>query len=387
MSDWPSFTKEEARKVSNVLLSNKVNYWTGNEARKFESEFAAFSNVSYAVAVSNGTAALELALKAIGIKAGDEVIVTPRSFIASVSCVVLFGAKPVFADVDINSGNITRETIKKVISKKTKAIICVHLAGYPCDMVEIVRYARSKSIKVIEDCSQAHGAKIKNKSVGSFGDIGTWSFCQDKIMTTGGEGGMVTTNSKNYWKTIWSYKDHGKNYFSVYKKIHPPGYRWLHDDFGTNMRMTEMQAAIGRIQLKRMKSWNAKRTRNANLILKTLKKYMGIVNLPDINSEYKHAWYKCNVKLNLHLLRQKKTTRESIIQEFKRLGTDCFSGSCSEIYKELAFKKSKLRPPKIMKNAKILGDSTLTFLVHPTFSDRDLKKTCKNIDKIFSKLA
>ena len=267
-SPWPSFSQEEISKVSEVLLSNKVNYWTGNEGKKFEEEFADFVGSTYAVAVSNGTVALDLALLAFDLKEGDEVIVTPRTFIASVSSIINAGAIPVFADVDLISQNITAETIEKVITSKTRGIICVHLAGWPCDMDPIIDLARSTGLFVIEDCAQAHGALYKGKSVGTIGDVGCWSFCQDKIMTTGGEGGMVTTNSKEIWSKIWSFKDHGKDWDAIFKKTHPPGFRWVHESFGTNWRMTEIQAAIGRLQLKKLPAWQKTRFRYSQQIWK-----------------------------------------------------------------------------------------------------------------------
>ncbi|CAN8142764.1 hypothetical protein THIOSC15_750023 [uncultured Thiomicrorhabdus sp.] len=251
-SPWPSFTQEEADAVSAVLLSNKVNYWTGQEGREFEKEFATWCDAKYAVALANGTLALDVAFKALGIGVGDEVIVTSRTFLASVSSIVNARAKPVFADIDRNSQNITPESIQAVLTDKTKAIVCVHLAGWPCEMDEIMVLADEYGLFVIEDCAQAHGAKYKGKAVGSIGHIGCWSFCQDKIMSTGGEGGMVTTNNEALWKKMWAYKDHGKSWDAVYNTEHPPGFRWLHESFGTNWRMTEMQAVLGRIQLKRM---------------------------------------------------------------------------------------------------------------------------------------
>src|SRR5690606_10824692 len=245
---WPSFTTEEADAVREVILSNKVNYWTGQECRKFEQEFAAWTGCRHAVALSNGTLALDAALKALGIGPGDEVIVTPRTFLASVSCVINAGAKPVFAEVDRDSQNITASTIQAVLTERTRAVICVHLAGWPCDMDPIMALADERGLYVIEDCAQAHGAHYKGRPVGSIGHIGAWSFCQDKIMTTGGEGGMTTTNDQRLWSKMWSLKDHGKSWDALYKQQHPPGFRWLHESFGTNWRMMEMQAAIGRIQ-------------------------------------------------------------------------------------------------------------------------------------------
>ena len=291
-SPWPSFTQEEADAVSRVLLSNKVNYWTGQECREFEKEFAAWSQTRYAVALANGTLALDVALKALNIGAGDEVIVTPRTFIASISCVVNAGAKPVFADVDLNSGNISAATIAKVLSPRTKAIICVHLAGWPCEMDAIMALAAQYNLKVIEDCAQAHGGSYQGRPLGSIGHVGAWSFCQDKIMTTGGEGGMVTTNDETLWRAMWSYKDHGKSYAAVYEREHAPGFRWLHESFGTNWRMLEMQAVIGRIQLQRMPNWAAKRKAYAEQIWAVCRAQTAL-RVPDVPTYAQHAHYKC----------------------------------------------------------------------------------------------
>ena len=252
---WPSYTKEELDSVSRVLSSNNVNYLFGNQGKLFEKEFSKFTNNKFSIAVSNGSVALDISLKALNIGKGDEVIVTPRSYISSASSVINVGAKPIFCDVDLSSGNITAETISSKITSKTKAVICVHLAGWPCDMISINKIAKHHNLYVIEDCAQAHGAKINNKSVGSFGIIGTWSFCQDKIISTGGEGGMITTNSKSLRKKIWSIKDHGKSFDSFYNQNHPFGFKWHHENLGSNFRITEMQSAIGRVQLRKMKMW------------------------------------------------------------------------------------------------------------------------------------
>ena len=385
MGSWPLFTQEEADAVSNVLLSNKVNYWVGDEGRNFESEFAKWCNVKHAIALANGTAALNLALKALGVREGDEVIVTPRSFIASASCVVNVGAAPVFADVDLNSGNITVESIEAVISNKTKAIICVHLMGYPCNMDEIMALADRKNLYVIEDCAQAHGAKYKGKPVGSIGHIGCWSFCQDKIMTTGGEGGMVTTNSENLWKEMWAYKDHGKSYDWVYKKKHPSGFRWLHKSFGTNWRMTEMQAAIGRIQLNRMTEWHQRRKKNAQTILNTCSQFSKYLRVPKVDDDVEHAWYKCCVYLKKEVLNN-DLTNIVIVDRFRSLGVSCFIGPCPEIYLENAFSTSTYGPSTNLPNAKELGDVTLMFLVHPSLSSEDIDTICKTINIVMKSI-
>jgi len=387
-SPWPSFTEEEATAVSSVLLSNKVNYWTGQEGREFEKEFAQFTDCHYAVAVANGTLALDLALVALSVglsnggSTNDEVIVTSRTFLASVSSIVTAGAKPVFADVDVNSQNITAETISAVLTSNTKAIICVHLAGMPCEMDEIIALANVYSIKVIEDCAQAHGAKYKDQSVGSIGDIGCWSFCQDKIMTTGGEGGMVTTNSKPLWKKMWAYKDHGKSWDAIYNKEHPPGFRWLHESFGTNWRLTEMQSAIGRIQLKKVPTWFDSRNNNAAKIELSLKNYK-LIRTVDVPDYIDHAQYKYYVFIKAELL-SNDWTRDRIVDEINSLGVPCFQGSCSEVYLEKAFDNTDFRPRKALPVAKELGETSLMFLVHPTLTEEELDKTCKVIAKVLN---
>ena len=391
-SPWPSFTQEEADAVSQVLLSNKVNYWTGQECRQFETEFAKWADSKYAIAMGNGTLALDVALQALEIGAGDEVIVTPRTFIASISSVVNAGATPVFADVDEATGNITPESIAAVLTDKTKAIVCVHLAGWPCDMDGIMALADKHNLYVIEDCAQAHGARYKGRSVGSIGHIGAWSFCQDKIMTTGGEGGMVTTNDEQLWRKMWAYKDHGKSYAAVYETQHPPGYRWLHESFGTNWRMTEMQAVLGRIQLARMPDWTAKRTANAQAILDACPKWeaKGYLSVPRLEespqfADSTHAYYKLYVYVQPDNL-PKEWSRDRIIQEINDLGVPCFSGSASEVYLEKAFDNTGLRPESRLPVAKQLGETSLMFLVHPTLTEEEIKQTVQAIDSVFANI-
>ena len=376
-SSWPSYTVEEADAVRNVLLSNKVNYWTGNECKKFEREFSEFSGSKYAVALGNGTLALDVALKALDIGGGDEVIVTSRTFIASISSIVNSGSTPIFADVDLSSQNITPDSIRSVITDKTKAIICVHLAGWPCDMNEIMAIANEHDLYVIEDCAQAHGAKYKGKSVGSIGHIGCWSFCQDKIMTTGGEGGMVTTNDESLWRKMWAYKDHGKSYEAVYEREHPKGFQWLHESFGMNYRMTEMQAAIGRMQLKKMPDWHNRRINNADKIWGSAKQCK-IFRAPTAPNYIEHAAYKCYLFVKPNELKD-DWNRDRIIDEINALGVPCYSGSCSEVYLERAFDDTKFRPKERLPNAKELGETSLMFLVHPTLTEEEIQKTCNAI--------
>jgi dTDP-4-amino-4,6-dideoxygalactose transaminase len=381
-SPWPSFSEEEANAVRDVILSNKVNYWTGQECREFEEEFAAWAGSEYAIALANGTVALDLALQALGIGTGDEVVVTPRTFLASVSSIVNAGAIPIFADVDCESQNITAETIRAVLTPRTRAIICVHLAGWPCDMDPIMALAIEHDLKVIEDCAQAHGAHYKGRPVGSIGHVAAWSFCQDKIMTTGGEGGMVTTNNRALWSRMWSIKDHGKSWEAVYERQHAPGFRWLHESFGTNWRMLEAQAVIGRIQLQRMQDWHTKRLANAQRIWSSAQAFAGL-RVPAVPAEVTHAAYKCYVFVEPAALKT-GWNRDRILNEITARGVPCFSGSCSEVYLEKAFDDTGWRPVDRLPVAKELGETSLMFLVHPTLTSAEINKTCDVLAQVVS---
>lgn len=387
-SPWPSFSEQEAEAVKQIVLSNKVNYWTGTECREFENEFAQWCGAAHAVALSNGTLALDVALKALNIGAGDEVVVTPRTFLASVSCVVSAGAVPVFADVELDTGNISARTIAPVITSKTKAIICVHLAGMPCDMDGIMALAAQHGLKVIEDCAQAHGTRYKSKSVGTIGDIGAWSFCQDKIMTTGGEGGMVTTNDKALWAAMWAYKDHGKSYEAVYEREHAPGFRWVHESFGTNWRMLEIQAAIGRIQLKKMPEWTAARTKNAKKLAAACEGLV-VVKVSSVSSMQcattcgeacshgalcVHGFYKFYAYVQVEYLAA-GWSRDRIVETIVAQGVPCYQGSCSEVYLEKAFDSTGWQPTVRLPNAKLLGETSIMLLIHPTLNSEEMAKT------------
>jgi dTDP-4-amino-4,6-dideoxygalactose transaminase len=380
-SPWPFFSVDEIDAVSKVLLSNKVNYWTGTECLKFEKEFANYCNTSYAVALSNGSVALELALRSLGVGRGDEVIVTPRTFVATISSIVLVGATPIFVDVERNSQNISIESIEPAITDKTSAIICVHLAGQACEMDSIMELADSYGIFVIEDCAQAHGAKYKERPVGSIGHVGTWSFCQDKILTTGGEGGMVTTNHEHIWRNIWSYKDHGKNFEAVHKLKHSNVFQWLHDSIGSNYRMTEMQGAIGRIQLRKLTVWNDHRRKNAEAILNTCKQFSSILRITKPPSYIQNAWYKCYIFIRPEGMKD-RWSRDRIIEEINNRGVPCYTGVCPEVYLEKAFKNRSFKPDKRLAVAKELGETSLMFLVHPTLTTDEVAKTCDIISKV-----
>jgi dTDP-4-amino-4,6-dideoxygalactose transaminase len=378
---WPSFEAEEIEAATSVLRSGKVNYWTGEEGRLFEREFAESVGTKYAVCLANGTVALELALYSLGIGRGDEVITSARTFIASASCAVMRGARPVCVDVDPDSQNITAETIRRAITPRTKAIIAVHLAGWPCDMDSILELAAEYDLKVIEDCAQAQGATYKGRPVGSISDAAAFSFCQDKIMTTAGEGGMLTTNSREIWERAWSFKDHGKSHDAVYHRKHPPGFRWLHESFGTNWRMTEMQSAVGRVALKKVPGWVDTRRRHAATLTECFSSLTGLrVAVPP--ADCRHAYYKYYAFARPEML-QPGWDRDRILQAIVAEGAPCFVGSCSEIYLEKAFVTR--RRPERLAVAQRLGETSLMFLVHPTLSDDHMMHICRTVEKAMGK--
>ena len=381
LSQWPRYTDEEIEAVSRVLSSGRVNYWTGHECRQFEREFAAWIGTRHAVTVSNGTFALEAALRALGIGPGDDVIVTPRSFIASASCVISVGARPVFADVDADSQNISADTIRQVVTPATRAVICVHLAGLPCDMEPIMALADRVGFKVVEDCAQAHGAKYRGGMVGSIGHVGAWSFCQDKIMTTGGEGGMVTTNDSHIWSRVWSFKDHGKSWNAVHRDDHPSGFRWLHHSFGTNGRMLELQAAIGRLQLKKMQDWTRLRNENAARLASVCGEFP-VVTVPVVPDDVTHAYYRFYAFVRPELLVE-GWSRDRIVEEMMARNVPCFQGSCPEIYLESAFDDTRYRPSARLPVARALGETSISFLVHPTLSTEEVERACDAIRAVF----
>ena len=391
----PFYSNKSIKKIGTLLKNGKVNYWTGNECKKFEKEFSNYLGSEYAVTLSNGSVALEIALQALNLKKGDEIIVSPRSFIISASCTLNLGLKPVFADVD-NNGNLNIEGIKKVYNKNVKAVIIVHLNGLSCDLDPITKFVKKYKISLIEDCSQAHGAVYKGKKVGSFGDIATWSFCQDKIISTGGEGGMISTNNKKLWLRCWSLKDHGKNYNSCFVKKHKIGFKWLHDNLGSNYRMTEMQALLGREQLKLLDKQIKKRNTTANLYLNGLKDYYqkyNILKKPDFKcytcplkqskkscSKCTHAFYRLNLFINKSKIKQTK-----LIEQLNKKKIDCSIGSCPEIYREKIFKKLKIYPKKRLLNAKLLGEISIMFPINPNRALIKVKSEINLIKKILNR--
>lgn len=380
LNSWPQFDSEQIDSATRVLTSGKINTWTGKETKTFESEFAEWCGSKYSIAMTNGSLALSAAYLAIGIGQGDELITTPRTFIATASSAVLLGAKPIFADVDPNSGAITAATIAPLITPRTKAIAVVHLGGWPADMPAICDLARAHGIAVIEDCAQAHGALIHGQSVGGFGDVAAWSFCQDKIMTTAGEGGMVSTSNPELWDVMWSFKDHGKIHEAVFGREHPPGFRWLHERFGSNFRLTELQSAIGRIQLQRLPEWTAIRTRNALLLAEALSD-LPAVRVPMPPAHLTHAWYKFYAFVQHEALAD-GWSRDRILSEIASIGYPALSGSCSEIYLEKCFLDAGLAPAERLPLARELGQTSLMFLVHPTITPEQMARYAQAVRSV-----
>jgi hypothetical protein len=366
--------------VASVLSSGRVNYWTGEEGRLFENEFAAAVGCAHGVALMNGSVALDAALKACGVGPGDEVVVTPHSFVASASSVVLVGARPVFADVDPDSQNLTAETIEAVVTPRTRAVIVVHLAGWLCEMDEIMDLARARNFTVIEDCAQAHGARYRDRPAGSIGHCAAWSFCQDKIMTTGGEGGMLTTNDSEIWERGWSFKDHGRSYDAVFHCEHPPGFRWFIESFGTNLRMTEMQAALGRVQLRMLPEWVAARRRNASILAQRFSR-LHALRVTEPPAHIHHPYYKYYVFVRPERLRA-GWFRDRLLVEIERRGVPVGVGVCPEIYREKAFVKTGFVPPERLPVARELGETSLMFPVHPTLTAEHMEAMADVVQEV-----
>ncbi|HEX8063300.1 MAG TPA: DegT/DnrJ/EryC1/StrS family aminotransferase [Allosphingosinicella sp.] len=371
---WPFYAEDEIEAVSRVLRSGKVNQWTGGEVFAFQDALARTFGGKHCIALANGSLALELPLRAFGIGPGDEVVVTPRTFVASATCVMLVGATPVFADIDPDSGNITAETIERVLTERTKAIIPVHLGGWPCDMPAIMDLAERRGLLVIEDCAQSHGAEIDGRPAGSFGHATALSFCQDKIISTGGEGGATLFKDEAAWDWAWSFKDHGKNRRKVETPAPGPGFRWLHDSVGTNWRLTGPQAAIGLKQLEKLDAWHAARTRNAGIWSEALANQPGIrVPVPD--ERFRHAYYR----LNFYLRPGAEDVRPEILARAGEAGLRLFSGSCSEVYLEEAFRDL---PRPDLPNARAMTRSSLAVEVHPTLHPEKLRRRAEKLAEV-----
>jgi len=388
---WPYFEQDEIDAACSVLKSGKVNYWTGDEVKLFENDFAQFLGIKHAIAVANGSVALELALETLDIGCGDEVIVPNRTFIATASCCVMRGAVPVFTDIDKDSQNITAENIRPLITPNTKAIITVHLGGWACEMDEILVLARENNIYVIEDCAQSLGGKYKGQALGTFGDIAAFSFCQDKIMTTGGEGGMFVTNNEEWYRKAWSYKDHGKDFdYYINGKIKDSFYTSL----GTNWRLTALQASIGRAAMKKVPDWLEKRRRFAEMLDRGFRGISGIrLTIPPDYVE--HAYYKYHAfVVNAEL--KTEWDRDRIIKAISAEGVPCGFGITGGIGEESCWEKTKLVGINEVQNLKQkksfpvdrdLRETALMFQVHPTLDDKAIKDTINAVKKVMAAAA
>ncbi len=379
---WPVFTDEMVEAAAAVLRSGRVNYWTGSEGKNFEKEFANWVGARYGVALANGTVAIEAALHAIDIQPGDEVVVTPRTFVASASAIFRMGGVPVFADVDRDSGNLTAATVEAVLSKRTRAVVAVHLAGWPVEMGPLMDLAAEHKLFVIEDAAQAHGAMLDGKMAGSLGHLCAFSFCQDKIITTAGEGGMVTCDDEDFFKRVWAFKDHGKDYDRVFHEEHPPGFRWLVEDFGTNLRMTEVQAAVGRLALSEIASWLASRRRQAGLLIAHLEDCEA-VRVPIPRAGIVHSYYRFYCYLRPERLAP-GWDRDRVVVALNELGIPVQQGGCSEIYRERAFERHGLVPAAPLPVARELGECSMVIPVHQALSDEDTRRECAALTEVLS---
>jgi hypothetical protein len=377
---WPFFEKDEIDAVDNVLASGRVNYWTGDEGKAFEREYADAVGVRHAVALANGTLALEFALRACGIGPGDDVVVPARTFVATATAVMMCGARPVFADVDRITGNLNADTLAAVLTPETRAVVAVHLGGWPCDMDGILEVARERTLRVIEDCAQAHGAERRGRPVGTFGDVGAFSFCQDKIITTGGEGGMAVTDSEELWEGIWSFKDHGKDYQAVFEKNQGNGFRWLHRSLGTNGRMTEVQAAIGRVALRKLPHWVAQRRLNAAGFNERLSR-LDALEVPVPDGDSFHAYYRYHFYVRPERLAS-GWSRDRIIEEISAMGLPCGSGSCCEVYREQVIRDAGYAPAARLENARWLSENSVMIPVHHRLRESDLDRVADGVERI-----
>jgi hypothetical protein len=390
---WPDPTQAEIDAAVAVLRSGAINYHTGSEGRTFEAEYASRLGRTHGVALANGTLALELALRAFGIGSGDDVIVPARTFIATASACVAVGARPVVADIDPDSNCLTPRTVAAALTPETRAVIPVHLAGWPADMPGLMELAAARDLVVIEDCAQAHGAAIAGREVGSWGHAAAFSFCQDKIITTGGEGGMLVLDDSEAYERAWAYKDHGKSLAKLEGREdavahgdqapgHGPVFRWVHDSFGTNWRLSEIQSAIGRVALRELDGWVARRRANAARLAGALTDVPGI-RIPLPSGGVQHAYYRLMGRVDTDALAP-GWTRDRMIAAIAAEGVPCFFGTCAEIYRERAFADAGFAPAERLPGARTADAESIAFLVHSTLEAADIDDTAAAVAKVMA---
>jgi len=406
LQSWPQFDENAIKAVETVLRSGKVNYWTGKQGMEFEKQFAAWQGSKYAVSVATGTAALHVALNSLGIGPGDEVIVPSYTFIASSFSIVQAGAIPRFADVNLEDHCLSVASAEKLVTKRTRAIMPVHLYGNVCDMDQIQAFARRHNLYVIEDNAEAFGGVYKGRKTGTLSHLAGCSFCQNKTFTTGGEGGMVTTDDEDLaWKAR-SFRDHGydvKQRLSLLELEQKLPY--IHNMVGWNYRMTEMQSAIGLAELARMDTWNLpRRRRNAQILINALKMSEHIKYFPIDTPERQNGWYvlafslevermKCDIKQFVAAVAAEgapvwkvfwpQCHTERAFQEHHAFGRTGFPFKSREYADPASVDYREVEVP----NARWHEAHTFTCFAYPTFTESDMEQIAEAILKVIKAYA
>ncbi len=398
---WPQFDENAIRAVEAVLRSGKVNYWTGPKGMEFERRFAEWQGSKYAISVATGTAALHVCLSALGIGPGDEVIVPSYTFIATSFAVLQAGAIPRFADVNLEDHCISVASAEKLVNRRTKAIIPVHLYGNVCDMDPLLEFARKHNLFVIEDNAEAFGGSYKGKKTGTLGHMAACSFCQNKTFTTGGEGGMVTTDDEELAWQARSFRDHGYdvkerlNLLALEQKL-----PYIHNRLGWNYRMTEMQSAIGLAELERMDTWNMpRRRRNAHILMDMLGELPRVKYMPIDTPERQNGWYVCAFSLDIENMGcdiqqfvaaataegcpcwkvfWPQCHTERAFQERRGFGNSGFPFTSKEYTDPESVDYSKVEVP----NARWHETHTFTCFAFPTCSEEDMKQIGAGLVKV-----
>jgi dTDP-4-amino-4,6-dideoxygalactose transaminase len=403
---WPKFDEKAIKAVEEVMRSGKVNYWTGPKGMEFERKFAAWQGSRFAISVNSGTSALHVALATLGVGPGDEVIVPSYTFIATSFSVVQAGAIPRFADVNLDDHCISLESAEKLVTARTRAIIPVHLYGNVCDMDKILAFAKRHKLVVIEDNAEAFGGEYKGRKTGTWGDMAACSFCQNKTFTTGGEGGMVTTDNEDLAWEARSFRDHGYdvkerlNLLELEQKL-----PYIHNRVGWNYRMTEMQSAIGLAELERMDTWNMpSRRRNAKILVDALKGLPQIKFVPIDTPERRNGWYvlafsldmarmNCDIKQFVKAAGAEgapcwkvfwpQCHTEAAFTKHNAFGSNGFPFSSKEYATPASVDYSHVEVPNALWHEK----STFTCFAYPTFTESDMEQIAGAVVKVIKAYA